>query len=190
MSQQQPKYIVIGDSVSMTSILIDPLTGLEISTTDSEKNPFELIESHWALLWCAVKIVEFAQFHSPRGPCPYLIESAKRLLRGDPRSEQLMKRVHRRFWNVAMTATYMGVKRGDSSAGTLMAAHALGKPPAEAARMALRNVQLMTMLYEDRRGVSLRKQLDDLVEMVVSKAMAGDMEVPPSSRVVRGGHGG
>ena len=74
-----------------------------------------------------------------------------------------------RFAGIVGVASWLGVKVGDPSAASLMAAFALGKDPLPAARFALRNARIMANLREKRTGESLHGELDELVETLTGQ---------------------
>lgn len=177
MELEHLEPIVIGDGETGTTIFIDPVTGLEISPVADLRNPFAAIADPVRLRQIAIEIAEFAHGKHPRKGTEELLAAAKAVLAGEEGAVEAEAQLRQGCANVTFTASCLGVRVGDPSAGTLMACHALGREPRDAANGALRNAIIMADLHRKKTGESIREELEALVgRLVVSSA--GGLSTP------------
>ncbi|MFN8219234.1 MAG: hypothetical protein U0S12_03770 [Fimbriimonadales bacterium] len=171
MELEHLEPIVIGDGETGTAVTIDPVTGLEISPVADLRNPFAAIDDPVRLRQIAIEIAEFAHGKHSRQGAEQLLDAAKAVLAGEEGAVEAEAQLRERFANGVFTASWLGVKLGDPFAGTLMACHALGREPRDAADGALRNAIIMADLHRKMTGESIREELEALVwRLVVSSA--------------------
>jgi len=172
----EPNFVFIGDLAEGTVILVDPITGCRVSTAESDRDPFEAVQDPHERFRCAVALVEFALAHAPNGSAAdrllvaaHGVLLAQAMRQTDVEAKRNLRQLARGMGSSLTAASCVGI-RHDPGAATFLAAAALALPAEKCLGAVLQNVQLMTIVYERERGISLALELDRLISDLASAA--------------------
>ncbi|MCW5941283.1 MAG: hypothetical protein KIS66_03570 [Fimbriimonadaceae bacterium] len=169
MEHEPTSPIVIG-RFDGTSILIDPLTGMEIATTESPRDPFDSFADPGERYALAVRLVEFAHARYPRHPMSEpCLAAAHALIRGDDDACGRLDELRVAYGNLAGTAGWLGVKVGDPSAATCMAAYQLARRDPDVLERAFQNLALMVYLAERGGNATVRREFERFVDLLIEQ---------------------